>query len=69
MTNDKPTIFRVQDVKRTTRICHTPAELSDALKWLGEMEDHGRVLSSNVATSRYGPDAVDVTWLADVAGG
>ena len=69
MSSAKATTFRAQDVNHTSRVCHTPAELNDALKWLGETEDEDRVLSSRVSTSRYGPGVVDATWVAGMADG
>ena len=63
MSSAKATIFRAQDVKHTSRVCRTPAELNDALKWLGEMEDEDRVLSSHISTNHYGPDVVEATWI------
>ena len=63
MTAAKTTVFRAQDVESGRWICRTKAELSSRLKWLDELDDEGRVLSSHIGTSRHGFDVVEATWI------
>ena len=64
MSSAKAITFRAQDVNHTRRICHTKAETNEAVRWTEELKAEGRLLNRSVQTRRYGPDVVEVTWIA-----